>query len=548
MNMKETIQNVLSLKNESSMWEKFNNTVLHKETHFLKEICSETEDIFAFVEGDEICVLMADRALQITELADECPFAGSLPLYFNENSYRVSPVYRLYCITEALRQYPQLQNADISGVLLTTSDICNVEDMEEIWENLGITVRCVKNMRYTISLKSKSQFWNSVSDYLGKIPLEKYVDLSSYESLVETSETSPDAFPEVSQNDQASCASTECTTAQNDNVKNKHMELRLEDIIDKNDPIFQTLGADGTTSFVSANLPPVRVFPPMENAMEYLEKMVGLDEIKKHITTLKNFVLFKDKLRDFPEITSPEISLHSIFKGAPGTGKTSVALLYASVLKEAGILSKGNLLLANGRNAFTGKWVGTEEKNMRMALAAAKGNVLMIDEAYTLASPNEMDYIRNVLPMMLQILADEEYRDIAVVLCGYDHEMEFMLNSNPGLRSRFPNVFYFKDYSVAELYEMALNKLTRNGYKVSDEAAGKISEVLADMYKNREHDQWANGREVTNLFDRILVAHANRCISSGAEGEMLITITAEDIPEKANVANSARKTGRIGFN
>ena len=125
--------------------------------------------------------------------------------------------------------------------------------------------------------------------------------------------------------------------------------------------------------------------------------------------------------------------------------------------------------------------------------------------------------------------------------------MEELLNVNPGLRSRFPNVFNFKDYSVAELYEMMLNRIDQNGYRISDNAASKISEVLESMYKNRNPEQWANGREVTNLFDKILVTHANRCISCGVDGDMLITITSDDIPAYVNAGNPARKVRQIGF-
>ena len=527
MAMKDIIKAVLSVSDESSMWQKFNFTVQMRETYSLKKVCLDTEDIFALVEDNEVCVLMADSALQNTEMADESLSAGSYPLYFNKDGNRTSPVFRLYAVCEALRQHPGLKNASISGVLLTTSVICNAAEMAHIWDGLDISVRCVKQMKYSLSLKNRPLIWEKMPAYLGKKPLEKFVDLKKYEIVLDDI-----VVPKPEKVRKPRC---------------RHEEIRLEDIIDKTDPIFHTLGGDGGSSFSSANLPPMQVFPPMEDATALLEDMVGLDEIKEHISILRNFVLFRNKLRAFPDTVTPEISLHSVFKGSPGTGKTSVARLYASVLKEAGIISKGNLLLANGRNSFTGKWAGTEEKNVRMALAAAKGNVLMIDEAYTLATPNPTDQVRNVLPMMLQILADEEYRDIAVILCGYDHEMEELLNVNPGLRSRFPNVFNFKDYSVAELYEMMLNRIDQNGYRISDNAASKISEVLESMYKNRNPEQWANGREVTNLFDKILVTHANRCISCGVDGDKLITITSDDIPAYVNPGNPARKVRQIGF-
>ena len=103
----------------------------------------------------------------------------------------------------------------------------------------------------------------------------------------------------------------------------------------------------------------------------------------------------------------------------------------------------------------------------------------------------------------------------------------------------------FEDYSVDELHKMAVNKIKRNGYILQDEAEDKIMNLLQKMYNARKEGQWANGREVSNLYDKIIITHADRCISSEAEGEMLITITSEDIPdmEKTDV----RTTRRIGF-
>lgn len=528
--MLETIKKALSIKEESAMWDSFNAVFIKAQTYALKTTGSMADEIYACVHYDDICVIMMDTAAKSSELADEEPFGNKFPMYFTENSHRVSPVFRLHAVCEALRQHTGLNKSNISGVLLTTSQIINEEDMQEIWSAMNITVRCVRKMQYAVFLSPNKELWDNVSACLGEKPIEDFVDLSKYNEMIDN--------VQLTEGIQRPVKMQKAET-------NKRKELRLEDIIDKDDPVFHTLGSDGNTSFISANLPPIQVLAPMENATSTLEQMVGLDDIKDYITKLKSLVLFKKKLGHISGVKCPEVSLHSIFKGSPGTGKTSVALLYASVLKEAGIISKGNLLLANGRNAFMGKWVGTEEKNVRMALAAARGNVLLIDEAYTLVSPNEMDYARNVLPLMLQLLADEENRDIAVVLCGYDSEMEYLIQSNPGIRSRFPNIFKFKDYSMEELHKMAVEKIVRSGYMLTDDAALKIADVLQKMYQNKVEGQWANGREVGNLFDKVVIAHADRCISSGAEGEMLVTITAEDIPDFK--AEHLLKPRRIGF-
>jgi hypothetical protein len=366
--MLKSIKNALAIKDESSMWDSFNTVFINSQTYALKETGSMKDDIYACVNYDDVCVIMMDSSANATELADEEAFGNEYPQYFTESSHRVSPVFRLWAVCEVLRQHPGLRKAKISGVLFTTSHIINEEEMEDIWRAMNITVRCVKKMRYAVFLSPNKELWENVSAYLREKPLEEFVDLSKYNEMIDNIQLTEDIqIPDKKKKMEM----------------DKRKELRLEDIIDKNDPVFHTLGADGNSSFISANLPPIQVLAPMENATSALEQMVGLDDIKDYITKLKSLVLFKKKLGHIPGVQCPKVSLHSIFKGAPGTGKTTVALLYASVLKEAGIISKGNLLLANGRNAFMGKWVGTEEKNVRMALAAARGNVLLIDEAYT---------------------------------------------------------------------------------------------------------------------------------------------------------------------
>lgn len=519
------------------MWDKFNEASINAELHLL-DVCPEDGQVaYACVDRNDICVILCDKRTERNELADETPFGGEIPLWFSEVSHRASPVYDLYSVIQGLKQYPAFKNvSSISGILFTTTYIINEEDMEAIWKNMGISVRSVKDMSLTV-LPSDSRIWDDVTGYLKqKNNVREFVDLDEYSHMMEeySDESLEASEPEPDK---------QCPEKISDvSMRN---ELRLEDIVDHNDPVFQTLGPDGTSTFVAANLPHLQVWAPMEDASAALDKMVGLDDVKNYLVKMKNLALFNNKLRDFPGVKVPKVSLHSIFAGSPGTGKTTVALMCASLFKEAGILSKGNVLVAQGRNAFLGRWVGTEEKNVRMCLAAAKGNVLVIDEAYTLVTPNELDYSRNVLPMMLALLGDEEYRDISVILCGYTREMDELLKSNPGLRSRFPNYFKFEDYSVAQLFQIIVNRFKDSGYILTDEATEKIKCFLEHMYENRIETQWANGRECSNLYDKIISLHATNCISSGAEGEALITIRPEDIPEIDK--DSVRKTRRIGF-
>ena len=231
--------------------------------------------------------------------------------------------------------------------------------------------------------------------------------------------------------------------------------------------------------------------------------------------------------------------------GNPGTGKTSVAVLYASLLHKAGVLSGGNVIIAN-RGSFLGRWVGTEEKNVNMVLEMGKGNLIMIDEAHTLAGANPNDFSRNVLPMFMTALADENNRDFAVVLCGYEKEMDKLMNTDPGLASRFPNKFVFEDFLPGQLYAIGCGRIKDNGYHLENDAAEKLEKLLLAMYGNRT-DGWANAREIATVCEKILIAHADRCVKKRVRGEGLLVITEDDIPEyvpcKINVGVS-----KIGFN
>ena len=154
-----------------------------------------------------------------------------------------------------------------------------------------------------------------------------------------------------------------------------------------------------------------------------------------------------------PTVKQHKVSLHSLFLGRPGTGKTTICKIYGSLLRQAGALSKGHVIICD-RSTFIGTLWGDEERSTRQVIDMAKGGVLMIDEAYLLNSSNPHDPGKMVIPLLMNILADESQRDIAVVLCGYKGPMQKLIDLNPGLQSRFPNKFEFPDFTIDELLEI----------------------------------------------------------------------------------------------
>lgn len=245
----------------------------------------------------------------------------------------------------------------------------------------------------------------------------------------------------------------------------------------------------------------------------------------------------------YPNRKRHEVSLHSIFLGRPGTGKTTVCKIFGSLLRQAGALSKGHVVVCD-RGTFIGTLWGDEERSMRQVLEMAKGGVLMIDEAYLLNGKHENDPGKLVVQLLMTILADETQRDIAVVLCGYKKPMQKMLESNPGLQSRFPNKFEFTDFTVDDLLEITRRRVKDYEYEFTDEAWTKYADMLTQVYQAREPESWGNARFVANLLERIYVQHAVRCVKQRpADQRGLLTITPEDIP----AVEMPRQKTKIGF-
>ena len=231
----------------------------------------------------------------------------------------------------------------------------------------------------------------------------------------------------------------------------------------------------------------------------------------------------------FPMSKQHEVSLHSVFYGKPGTGKTTVCKIFGSLLQHAGVLSKGHVVICD-RGTFIGSHWGDEERSMRQVLEKAQGGVLMIDEAYTLNGKHENDPGKIVIQLLLNILADEAQRDIAIVLCGYKELMDELLNSNPGLQSRFPNKFEFDDFSIDELLEITLRRVREYEYEFTPQAWIQYKKIVSKAYNQRDSETWGNARFVANQLERIYIQHATRCVKQPPKAKIeLLTLTVEDV-------------------
>jgi SpoVK/Ycf46/Vps4 family AAA+-type ATPase len=196
------------------------------------------------------------------------------------------------------------------------------------------------------------------------------------------------------------------------------------------------------------------------------------------------------------------IQLHSVFTGNPGTGKTTVAQIYAELLKECGILKRGHLIIGS-RADFVAGYVGQTAIQTKKKIREALGGVLFIDEAYSLLNQGNGDFGKEVI----DTLVDEMTRhneNLVVILAGYPQEMKKLLESNPGLRSRFKKFFHFPDYTVEELLEIMGGYASKYEYKLTDAARSFINNAL-------ENDMiGGNGRLAANLIDEAIQAQAYR--------------------------------------
>ena len=298
------------------------------------------------------------------------------------------------------------------------------------------------------------------------------------------------------------------------------------------------------------NLRGVQIIKPIRHPDRLLNQLIGLKDVKKRISDITLFTQFNSRLRAFGGKTH-QISLHSVFYGNPGTGKTTVGRIFSSLLRKAGVLSKGHVVLVNGRQAFVGRHFGDEEIAVEKLIDLAKGGLLFIDEAYTLQGNHHEDPAYLILPLLMQIMADERNRDIGIVIAGYQKPLEELLATNPGLDSRFPhaNRIFFPDYSPQDLFEIALRRMQEYGYSGTKECQYKLKEIIAEGYAHRNPSTFGNGRYVAEIMEKLFFRHGIRCMQEGIDSvEELHKITLNDILSLQQKNNFEIKPIRkIGF-
>ncbi len=280
-----------------------------------------------------------------------------------------------------------------------------------------------------------------------------------------------------------------------------------------------------------------------KSAMDELRGLIGLDEIKGKVDQIVAFARLQ-KLAKEQGRKVEGINLNLAFLGNPGTAKTTVARLFARIMKENGVLSEGNLI-ETGRADLVAKYTGQTAIKVKEVFKKAKGNVLFIDEAYSLLDSWENEYGDEAIATIVQEMENNR-DDMVVIFAGYPDQMEKFLSRNPGLRSRVPLTVLFRDYTADELTRIAKSEAARRGYSVSDEAEEKIHGICAAALKAEE---FGNGRFSRNLVEAAIMRAASRTVGSlspGADLSACFRLEACDFGAPDNLKEDKRKRV-IGF-
>ena len=249
----------------------------------------------------------------------------------------------------------------------------------------------------------------------------------------------------------------------------------------------------------------------LDTILQELNNLVGLDNIKNDIQSLINSMKI-NKHRIEAGLPAQKPPLHSIFLGSPGTGKTTIARILASIYNSLEILSENNLVETD-RSGLVGGYIGQTAIKTDELINKALNGVLFIDEAYTLKKNNSNDdYGQEAIDILLKRMEDNR-NNLIIIVAGYEEEMIPFLNSNPGLKSRFNRTFIFKDYNPSELTEIFNRRASKNKYIIKDEALKRIKELFEILYSKKD-SKFGNARLVRNIYDKTVEMQSNRISSS----------------------------------
>lgn len=301
-------------------------------------------------------------------------------------------------------------------------------------------------------------------------------------------------------------------------------ELETEMIQNKNGQINIVLH-DNRVNVV----PKTKVKDPENSLFNQIDQefssFIGMEKIKKTIKEIYATITINKKREQLGLIASKQV-LHMLFKGNPGTGKTSVARTLAKIYHDMNFLSKGHFIEAE-RADLVGEYIGQTAQKTRAIIQKAQGGVLFIDEAYSLARGGEKDFGKEAIDTLVTHM-ENNHKDFVLILAGYPSEMERFLSLNPGLKSRFPFILDFPDFDINQLVDVAKNMVSEREYRFTKEAEWKLRSHLILKKQENEHN-FANARYVRNILEHSIRKQAVRLLcKSHITTDDLILLTGAD--------------------
>jgi SpoVK/Ycf46/Vps4 family AAA+-type ATPase len=285
----------------------------------------------------------------------------------------------------------------------------------------------------------------------------------------------------------------------------------------------------GQTAAGAKSEPEAEQAPSLDELLAELDELCGLDKVKADVKSLINLVKVR-ALREENGLPVPPMSLHLVFMGNPGTGKTTVARLLSKIYHAIGVLSKGQLVEVD-RSGLVAGFVGQTALKTGEVIQKSLGGVLFIDEAYALANQESAnDFGREAIEVLLKGMEDNR-KDLIVIVAGYTALMGKFISSNPGLESRFNKYFYFEDYTGEQLMTIFTSMCKKNGYTMDEETRQYAAKAFQTLYDERD-ENFGNARDVRNVFERAVARQANRVAAMEHPGrESLMAFTIADLQE-----------------
>lgn len=245
-----------------------------------------------------------------------------------------------------------------------------------------------------------------------------------------------------------------------------------------------------------------------EQVLEELNGLIGLSEVKNLVSEISAYVQIQQQ-REKASLRTEQLVLHMIFKGNPGTGKTTIARIMGKLFRSMGVLSQGHLIEVE-RADLVGEYIGHTAHKTREQIKKAMGGILFIDEAYSLARGGEKDFGKESIDVLVKAMEDHK-DNLVLILAGYKREMEWFLRSNPGLYSRFPIHITFPDYSVEELLQIGTLMLKKRQYRLLPEARITLRKILEEKTRQGNYNE-GNARLVRNLIEKAIRRQAVRLV------------------------------------